>query len=150
MAQIASGEREIVTASETGAEKLRAAQQETRRAEIRAARQAGHNWRRISRWLGLAIFVFGALLLAFVFKLAWDGFSHFSHTGYLQNEFNKQAGDSWEDRLQAIASVFGKELFQFLYLFILGFLASAIAARGIQFFAASEAVIDEAVIPDEI
>ena len=149
MPQLASGEREIVTASETAAEKSRAAHHETRRAEIRAARQAGQNWRRISRYLGLAIFVFGALLLAYVFKQALDGFNQFSQAGNLQGEFNRIAGDSWEDRFQAVAAVFGAQLLKVLYLLILGFLASAIAARGIQFFAASEAVIDEAVIPDE-
>ena len=38
---------------------------------------------------------------------------------------------------------------RFLYLLLLGALGSFIASRGIQFFAASESVIDEAVVPYE-
>jgi hypothetical protein len=35
-----------------------------------------------------------------------------------------------------------------LYLLLLGFLASVMATKGIQLFAASEAIIDEAVVAD--
>lgn len=119
------------------------------RAELRAARRAGMRWRRISRWLGLGIFVFGAILLIFVFKQALDGLGRFSDPGRLNAKFNSIAGDTLPSVIQAVVAVFGTELLYVLYLLILGFLASAIAARGIQFFAASEAVIDEAVLPEE-
>jgi hypothetical protein len=45
--------------------------------------------------------------------------------------------------------VLGSEVMRFLYLLLLGVLGSFIASRGIQFFAASESVIDEAVVPYE-
>lgn len=118
-------------------------------AEIRAAREAGQRWRRISRWLGLGIFVFGSTLLAWVFVQAYRGFGKYSNTDYFTSELNRVSGDDWQAKLLGFVAVFGRELFVVLYLLILGFLASAIAARGIQFFAASEAVIDEAVIPGE-
>lgn len=119
------------------------------RAELRAARRAGMRWRRTSRWLGLGIFVFGAILLLFVFKQALDGFEGFADAGRINSEFNSMAGDTLVSSIQAIAAVLIKEVGRVLYLLILGFVASAIAARGIQFFAASEAVIDEAVLPEE-
>ena len=117
--------------------------------EMRAARSAGVRWRRISRWLGLGIFVFGAVLLAYVFLVAFKGLERFSRPGQLNSDFNNIAGDTWQSVVQAIFAVFGTELLKVFYLLILGFIASAIAARGIQFFAASEAVIDEAVVPEE-
>ena len=150
MAQLPSGSNKIVAAPETEPERDIAAPRfsEARRAEIRAAHRAGLRWRLTSRWLGLVIFVVGALLLAFVFKKAYDGFNLYSDPGRLQSQFN-MAGDGWEAKLQTIAAVLGAQVLQVAYLLILGFLASAIAARGIQFFAASEAIIDEAVVPDE-
>jgi hypothetical protein len=119
------------------------------RAELRAARRAGTRWRRISRWLGLGIFVFGAILLVYVFKQALDGFQGFDNASRINQEFNSMAGNTLASTIQAIAAVLIKEVGRVLYLLILGFVASAIAARGIQFFAASEAVIDEAVLPEE-
>ncbi len=117
--------------------------------EMRAARRAGVRWRRISRWLGLGIFVFGSILLAYVFLVAFKGLERFSRPGQLNSDFNNIAGDSVPSVIQAVVAVFGTELLKVFYLLILGFIASAIAARGIQFFAASEAVIDEAVVPEE-
>jgi hypothetical protein len=117
--------------------------------EMRAARSAGVRWRRISRWLGLGIFVFGAGLLAYVFLVAFKGLERFSRPGQLNSDFNNIAGDTPASVIQAVIAVFGTELLKVFYLLILGFIASAIAARGIQFFAASEAVIDEAVLPEE-
>lgn len=116
--------------------------------ELRGARRAGVRWRAISRWIGLGIFVFGVLLLIYVFLQALEGFKQFSDVGRLNGQFNSMAGDNWVSSLQAIAAVLGKEVLRVLYLFILGYIASAIAARGIAFFAASEAVIDEAVLPE--
>ncbi len=40
----------------------------------------------------------------------------------------------------------GAEFFRLLYLLLLGLLGSIIASKGIQFFSASESVIDEAVV----
>ena len=118
--------------------------------EIRAARSAGQRWRRISRWMGLSIFSLGAALLAYVFWQAFTGFGHLANSGYLSSQYNSRAGDTIPSQTIAVVAVFGQELLKVLYLLILGFLASAIAARGIQFFAASESVIDEAVVPDDV
>ena len=118
--------------------------------EMRAARRAGVRWRRISRWLGLAIFVLGAVLLAYVFWAAFQSLQRFgSDAGTFNRDFNAISGDTIASVVQAALVVFGREILRVLYLLILGFVASAIAARGIQFFAASEAVIDEAVVPEE-
>lgn len=122
------------------------------RLELRAARRAGTRWRRIARWLGLAIFVFGALLLLYVFKQALDGLNYYASPGRLSSDYTNvldEASPSVAAAIQAGISVFGTALLKVLYLLILGFLASAVAARGIQFFAASEAVIDEAVLPED-
>ncbi len=127
------------------------AQRETHRAEMREARRAGVRWRTISRWLGLAIFVFGSGLLIYVFLQALGGLARLQQVGALNADFNKIAGKSDNAAVvaQAIVAVFGAEFLRVLYLLILGFIASAIAARGIQFFAASESVIDEAVVPED-
>lgn len=124
---------------------------ETHRAEMREARRAGLRWRRISRWLGLAFFVFGSGLLIYVFLQALGGLARLSQIGALNADFNKIAGNSTETAsvVQAVVAVFGAEFLRVLYLLILGYIASAIAARGIQFFAASESVIDEAVVPED-
>lgn len=119
------------------------------RAELRAARGAGMRWRRIARWLGLAIFLMGALLLFYVFFQALGAMQRYGDPGRLNADFNNVAGDTLPSVIQAVVTVFGTALLRVLYLLILGFIASAIAARGIQFFAASEAVIDEAVLPEE-
>ena len=118
---------------------------------MREARRAGGRWRRLSRWLGLAFFVLGAALLLFVFWQALSGLQRLSQLGALNSDFNAIAGNSTQTGavVQAAVAVFGAEFLRVLYLLILGFIASAIAARGIQFFAASEAVIDEAVVPEE-
>ncbi len=116
--------------------------------ELRVARRAGMRWRGIARYLGLGIFVFGAILLFYVFLQALEGLQRLAKPGQLNSDFNMVSGDTLPSVIQAVVSVFGAELLRVLYLFILGFIASAIAARGIQFFAASEAVIDEAVLPD--
>ncbi|HEX9998309.1 MAG TPA: hypothetical protein VGB45_14310 [Abditibacterium sp.] len=119
------------------------------RAELRVARRAGMRWRGIARWLGLGIFVFGASLLFYVFYQALTALQRYANPGRLNSDFNSVAGDTMPSVIQAVFAVFGTELLRVLYLLILGFIASAIAARGIQFFAASEAVIDEAVLPEE-
>ena len=118
-------------------------------AEMRAARGAGVRWRRTARWLGLAIFLFGAGLLAYVFWTALGGLQQFAQPDYLSNRINLNPGSSTASIVQTTVGVFGSEFLRVIYLLILGFVASAIAARGIQFFAASESVIDEAVVPEE-
>jgi len=127
--------------------------------ERRAARSAGVRWRRIARWTGLLIFALGVALLAYVFWNAYHALQEFSQPGYLNMQVNRiqdSPGDGALDApnnvvkvLQATMVVFGTELLRVLYLLILGFIASALAARGIQFFAASESVIDEAVVPED-
>lgn len=122
------------------------------KAQMRDARAAGQRWRRTSRWMGLAIFMAGALLLGVVFYQAYEGLSLYGNPGALNGQFNSVLDDAdppIQKVIQSAVVVFGTAILHVLYLLILGFIASAIAARGIQFFAASEAVIDEAVVPDE-
>jgi hypothetical protein len=113
---------------------------------------AGGKWRMLSRWLGLGIFLFGAVLLLWVFWQALTGFQYLMKSNYLSSQFNNAvtvAGDGGVGpQVQAAIVVFGTELLKVLYLLLLGFLASIIASKGIQFFAASEAIIDEAVVGD--
>ena len=140
-----------VTPNDAPVESVAEARHETHRLEMRAARRAGLRWRSISRWLGLAFFVFGSGLLIYVFVQALSGLSRLAQVGALNADFNKIAGQSTETAsvVQAVVAVFGAEFLRVLYLLILGFIASAIAARGIQFFAASESVIDEAVVAED-
>jgi hypothetical protein len=119
------------------------------RAELRTARRAGMRWRGIARWLGLGIFLFGALLLVYVFWQAVGALQYYANPGRFSGELNTVSGDGWEARAIGAIAVFGSALLRVLYFLILGYIASAIAARGIQFFAASEAVIDEAVLPED-
>jgi hypothetical protein len=107
---------------------------------------SGTRWRRAARWIGLLIFVIGAGLLAYVFVQALAGFARLSNPGELQREINMIAGDGTGQSITAYISVLGGEALRFLYLLLLGVLGSMIASRGIQFFMASESVIDEAVI----
>ena len=108
----------------------------------------GARWRHAARWLGLAIFVSGAILLYYVFMEAWHGFQRFQEADYLAESFREVPAGNVAANVRAIVVIFSAELLRVLYLLLLGFVASAIAARGIQFFSASEAVIDEAVVPD--
>lgn len=107
---------------------------------------AGGRWRLMARWLGLAIFVFGALLLFWVFLQALHGFQNFTQPDYLSSQLRRPQGDAPGESVLAGVIVFGSEFLRVLYLLLLGFLASVIAGKGIQFFAASEAIIDEAVV----
>jgi len=119
-----------------------------RRTVPREARLSGRRWRRTSRWLGLIIFLMGAVLLAYVFVEALRGFQRFAQPDYLSMQLRQVEGGGWVEPLIAAVATFGSEFLRVLYLLLLGYLASAIAAKGIQFFAASEAVIDEAVTAD--
>lgn len=121
------------------------------RDRVSEAGWSGRRWRRTSRWLGLAIFVAGAVLLAIVFWKAWHQLAHYADPGYLNGQFNlvnDESQPSIQRVLQAGMAILGSALLQLLYLLLLGYLAAMMATRGIQFFAASEAVIDEAVVPD--
>ena len=108
---------------------------------------AGGRWRLASRWLGLSIFIFGAGLLGWVFWQALAGFQNFTQPDYLSSQLRRVQGDGMGESVLAGIIVFGSEFLRVLYLLLLGFLASVIAGKGIQFFAASESVIDEAVVP---
>jgi hypothetical protein len=105
----------------------------------------GPRWRRTARWLGLLIFVAGAALLVYVFLQAFNDFRVFSRPEELQRRINTIGGDGIGQSATAYVSVLGGALLRFLYLLLLGVLGSMIASRGIQFFMASESVIDEAV-----
>lgn len=111
----------------------------------RAALASGRRWRQTARWIGLLMFGVGTALLGFVFLKALQGFQEFQRPDYLSQQFNRTAGDTWQSMIQSGVAVLGSQFLSVLYLLLLGFLASAIASKGIQFFAASEAVIDEAV-----
>jgi len=148
---------EIVEAREGRREATLSAQSGVMREVTLSRFLAGGRWRLSVRWLGLAIFVFGALLLAWVFWQALSGFQNLMRPDYLSGQFNKAvllASDSdsvmgvslGQAQLQAGIIVIGTEFLRVLYLLLLGFLASVIAGKGIQFFAASEAIIDEAVL----
>lgn len=127
--------------------------------EVRAARRAGVRWRRISRWTGLVIFAIGVALLAYVFSQALGALKQFSQPDYLNLQVNRiqdspgtgmmDAPGNIQKTLQATVVVFGQQFLRVCYLLLLGFVASALAARGIGFFAASESIIDEAVVPEE-
>ncbi len=152
--KLASASREIVPQSEEiePASSLYAS-------ERIAARRAGVRWRRISRWAGLLIFVLGVALLFYVFWQALAALKQFSQPDYLNMQVNRiqdspgtgplDAGNNLAKVLQAGVVVFGQEFLRVLYLLLLGFIASALAARGIGFFAASESVIDEAVVTED-
>lgn len=105
---------------------------------------SGQRWRMTARWIGLGIFMVGAALLAYVFYQALTGFQNFARPGYLTQQFN-MTGDAWPDKIQGMVAIVASEVMRVLYLLLLGLFASAIATKGIQFFSASEAVIDEAV-----
>ena len=117
--------------------------------DARAAMLTGRKWRRASRWIGLLVFALGALLMGWVFLQAIEHFRKLGDPGYLQFQINKIIGDPISQQVTAYVSVLGGEVTRFLYLLLLGALGSFIASRGIQFFAASESVIDEAVVPYE-
>jgi hypothetical protein len=116
------------------------------------ARRSGRVWRRTARWLGLAIFLVGAALLAYVFLQALNGYARFAQPNAFEENFGARLGtlpkNDYAAQIGYVVSTFGGELVKVLYLLLLGYLGSAIAAKGIQFFAASEAVIDEAVVAD--
>lgn len=114
-------------------------------ATSRAAMMVGRKWRGAARWIGLAIFALGAALIAYVFLEALRTFGRLD-PGYLQMQVNRIAGDGMAQTTTAIFSVLGGELLRLLYLMLLGYLGSVMAGKGIQFFAASESVIDEAVV----
>lgn len=110
--------------------------------------RAGRRWRHTARWLGLAIFAVGAGLLGYAFWEALKGFQHSTP----HDVSDMLAGLSGKQGIDVRATVvtFGSEILRVLYLLLLGYLASAIASKGIAFFAASEAVIDEAVIDQNL
>lgn len=133
--------------SELGARSLDRPLSSPRRGTIsRAALQSGQRWRRTVRWLGLGIFVVGAGLLAYVFIQALQGLQQFTQPDYLNKSLNRVSGDTIPSQIQGAVAVFGAELLRVLYLLLLGYIASVIAAKGIQFFAASDSIIDEAVV----
>jgi hypothetical protein len=107
---------------------------------------SGTRWRRAARWIGLLIFVTGALLLAYVFYEALRGFQRFAQPDYLSLQMRRVQGDGVAESIMAGVIALGTEFLRVLYLLLLGVLGSIIASRGIQFFMASESVIDEAVL----
>jgi hypothetical protein len=113
-----------------------------------AALASGRRWRSTARLIGLALFGVGAALLGYVFWQAMNGFQAFSQPDYFSRRFTSLAGKEPVALAIGLVTAFGTEILRVLYLLLLGFLASALASKGIQFFAASEAVIDEAVAAD--
>lgn len=123
-----------------------------RRVVPHEARQSGRIWRRTARWLGLVIFLIGAVLLAYVFREALYGYARFTAADGFEKAFGERLGsvprNDYAAQIGFVVATFGGEILKVLYLLLLGYLGSAIAAKGIQFFAASEAIIDEAVVAD--
>jgi ABC-type phosphate/phosphonate transport system permease subunit len=123
-----------------------------RRVVPEEARKSGRVWRRTARWLGLIIFLIGALLLAYVFREALYGYARFTAANGFERAFGERMSQlprgDYAGQIGFVIATFGGELLKVLYLLLLGYLGSAIAAKGIQFFAASEAIIDEAVVAD--
>lgn len=107
---------------------------------------AGRRWRLAVRFLGLAVFLFGAGLLAWVFWQALAGFQNFTQPDYLAQQLQPAQNEAPERAILAGIVVFGTEFLRVLYLLLLGFLASIVAGKGVQLFMASESVIDEAVV----
>lgn len=149
--EIVAARNELDATSSTRSAEISARNETVRaRASSSAALLTGQRWRRAARWIGLTIFLLGALLIAWVFWQAKLNFENFSRPGYLTMRVTIAGGDTnWQQALTAYISVFGAEILRFLYLLLLGLLGSWIATKGIQFFAASESVIDEAVVPYE-
>lgn len=123
-----------------------------RRVVSQEARRSGRIWRRTARWLGLVIFLVGAALLAYVFTQALYGYARFTSANGFEQAFGERLGsvakNDYAGQIGYVIATFGGEILKVMYLLLLGYLGSAIAAKGIQFFAASEAIIDEAVVAD--
>lgn len=117
----------------------------TATASARNAAIVGPRWRSASRFIGIACFLLGALLLFYVFRQAMAGFDHFSKPDYLSLQMRRVQGDGFGENILAGIIVLGTEFMKIGYLLLLGFLGSIVMAKGIQFFAASESVIDEAL-----
>lgn len=107
---------------------------------------AGRKWRGAARWIGLGIFFIGSMLVAYVFSQALQGLSRFSQPDYLSMQMRRVQGDGFGEVVLSGVIVLGQEALRVVYLLLLGYLGSMIAGKGIQFFAASESVIDEAVV----
>lgn len=105
----------------------------------------GPRWRSASRVIGIVFFLLGALLLFYVFRQAMAGFDNFSKPDYLSLQMRRVQGDGFGENILAGIIVLGTEFMKIGYLLLLGFLGSIVMAKGIQFFAASESVIDEAL-----
>jgi len=111
-----------------------------------SAMLTGRRWRFATRWIGLLFFFIGAGLIGFVFVEAVRGFRDFSQPGYIQYQLHRIGGTGTTEILIAGLSIIAGALMKLLYLLLLGYLGSLISTKGIQFFAASESVIDEAVV----
>ena len=93
----------------------------------------------------MAIFFLGVGLLVYVFREALHGFQAFSQPDYLTRTLDNASKNDPQAKVMALVRNVASEVLRVLYLLLLGYLSAAIATKGIQFFSASEAVIDEAV-----
>jgi hypothetical protein len=87
---------------------------------------AGGKWRLLARWLGLAIFIFGAILLAWVFWQALAGFQNFTRPDYLSGQLNRVQGDTPVAIIIANIVVFGTQQLRVFVVFFIGFMACVI------------------------
>jgi hypothetical protein len=62
---------------------------------------SGTRWRRAARWIGLLIFIIGALLLAYVFYEALRGFQRFAQPDYLSMQMRRVQGDGMAESIMA-------------------------------------------------
>lgn len=91
-------------------------------------RSSGDGADPMGMWIGLAVFVLGIAMLLFLF---YRGFTEFIQTGAVSNAPN--APDRFAPML--VLSIVGK----WVLLFILAYIGSAIAGRGITLYQAARA-----------
>jgi len=89
------------------------------------------------KWLGLAVFGLGILLLAFVF---YRGFVELIQAGLLQRTVAQAQSPGRLDSVDVFAV-----LVRWLVLFLLAYIASTIAGRGIALYQAARALPGEEV-----
>ena len=109
---------------------------------VRAERCSGVDV--LAKALGLVLFVGGILLLAASFRLAYEMFSELSDASHVwvQTQTNPETEPSGAE----IGSAMAKVGIRILLLFAMGFLASLIASKGTQLYAAA-AVFPRSSLP---
>jgi hypothetical protein len=87
------------------------------------------------KWLGLIVFGLGIAMLVFVF---YRGFAEFVQAGVLAQTLGKEQNGS-----QIVGNFLLGALAKWVLLFLLAYVASAVAGRGIALYQASRAFLGE-------